>query len=611
MAVHPYLATIWRLRWPLLATHAVVAVSTVAIIAPLIGMALHVAVRLSGAPALADQDIAMFLLSPTGALLLVVCGSLLLTAAVIEISVMMQVIATADTGGAQWGLRAFQTIAMRLPRLLRFAVHLILRILALVLPVAGAVAALAWWRLSDYDINYYLSLRPPEFTTTLYLAAPIVLAGAAALVAVLVRWSLALPAVLFQDIAPRAAFGVSAELTRGRRLRLLGLFALWTGVVLLVGASVSLVATGLAHLVEPFGQGGIGKLVAALGVVLVLWALMLMAATTLTRAGFAALLLAEYRAAGGTVAEGSYRAAPVPVRRMRQAAVLGVALLAAAGLLGVQLNRSLAFGDDVQVVAHRGAAGIRPENTLPSIEQAILDGADWVEIDVQENADGEVIVVHDSDFMKTAGDPLKVWDSTNADLDRLDMGGWFDPTYAGTRVPTLREVLETARDRAQVLIELKYYGHDVRLEERVAEIVEEAGMSDQIALMSLKLDGVLKMKALRPDWQVGLLAATAIGDLTQLDVDFLAVNTGMARPSVLRAARNAGRPVLVWTVNDPMTLSQMMSRGVTGVITDYPDRAADVIAARSGMTTAERLLVELADLLGLEIDLPTRTAEGA
>ena len=81
-----------------------------------------------------------------------------------------------------------------------------------------------------------------------------------------------------------------------------------------------------------------------------------------------------------------------------------------------------------------------------------------------------------------------------------------------------------------VVIELKYYGHDQQLEQRVVDIVEQVGMTDEVAIMSLKYEGVQKIRALRPAWTVGLLAATAIGNLTSLDVDFLAVTKSMPSP---------------------------------------------------------------------------------
>ena len=85
---------------------------------------------------------------------------------------------------------------------------------------------------------------------------------------------------------------------------------------------------------------------------------------------------------------------------------------------------------------HRSPRGCRqaPENTLASIRQAIKDGADWIEIDVQETLDGEVVVIHDSDFMKLAGVDLRVWDGTLEQLREIDVGSWFGPEFSTERV---------------------------------------------------------------------------------------------------------------------------------------------------------------------------------
>jgi glycerophosphoryl diester phosphodiesterase len=107
------------------------------------------------------------------------------------------------------------------------------------------------------------------------------------------------------------------------------------------------------------------------------------------------------------------------------------------------------------VIGHRGAAALAPENTLSSVERAIEDGADWVEIDVQETADGEVVVLHDSDFMKLAGTPLKIWEGSFAEVRSLDIGSWFGPEFRGEGVATLEEALLRAKGRAKVIIELK------------------------------------------------------------------------------------------------------------------------------------------------------------
>ncbi len=135
------------------------------------------------------------------------------------------------------------------------------------------------------------------------------------------------------------------------------------------------------------------------------------------------------------------------------------------------------------------------------------------------------------------------------------------------------------KGRCRVVVELKSYGHDERLEERVAAIVEAAGMENDCIFMSLDHDMVRKMKRLRPDWRSGVLVAKAIGDLTTLEADFLAVEAGMATPRFVRQAHRAGRDVYVWTVNYAASMLLAMGRGVDGLITDQPDLARRVVSS--------------------------------
>jgi glycerophosphoryl diester phosphodiesterase len=265
--------------------------------------------------------------------------------------------------------------------------------------------------------------------------------------------------------------------------------------------------------------------------------------------------------------------------------------------IGIWLLQGIQTNDDVEIIAHRGAAGKAPENTMAAIRQAIADGADWVEIDVQETSDGEIIVIHDSDFMKLAGVNLKVWEGSLEEIRKIDIGSWFNTEFSSERVPTLKDILEEARGKARVVIELKYYGHDEQLEQRVVDIVEQSGMIDTIAIMSLKYDGIQKVRSLRPEWNIGLLSATAIGNLSTLDVDFLAVNSAMATASFVKAAHSVGKQVLVWTINDRLSMSRYMSLGVDGIITDEPELARTVLAERAQLSSVERLLLHTTIIL--------------
>jgi glycerophosphoryl diester phosphodiesterase len=352
-------------------------------------------------------------------------------------------------------------------------------------------------------------------------------------------------------------------------------------------------------------------LLAAIGSMLILWASVNLVVNLLTTTTFAAILFGLYRHFGLPgdldlsrlkLVEPTTDAAGLRLTRMRLVAATVVAVLVAVAV-GIVAVRSVHLEDRTAIIAHRGASKAAPENTLAAIKKAIEDKADWVEIDVQETADDKVVVFHDSDFMKLAGVDLKIWDATMDDLKDIDIGSWFAPEFKDQRVPTLAEVLDVCKGKVGVNIELKYYGHDKQLEQRVAEIVEAHDMAAKIVVMSLKIDAVKKMKSLRPSWKVGLLMSVSAGDMRTLEADFLAVNAGFANRRLVRSTHAGGKEIFVWTVNDISTMSAMVSRGVDGLITDKPALAKSVLELRAQLSAPERLLLELAGVFGLDPEI--------
>jgi glycerophosphoryl diester phosphodiesterase len=311
-------------------------------------------------------------------------------------------------------------------------------------------------------------------------------------------WVYALPLLLFENVEPSKALRASEARARGHRPAILFVLLGWAGAALTV--SVLGLAGGRAAAVAilPRFRDSLSLLVPALGATVTLWILASALFTAFTSSLFASLVVALYEKLGGGA-----RAAEMPIagdlafaRSMSGKRTLTAVLLgaAASALAGFVLLGRIREPRAVAVIAHRGGALLAPENTLSAIERGIEAGADWVEIDVQETSDGEVVVMHDSDFMKLTGSPLKIWEASFAEVRNLDIGSWFAPEFRGERVPTLEEVLLRAKGRAKVVIELKYYGHDQRLEERVARIVEGTGMEDEIAVMSLERAGVEKVE---------------------------------------------------------------------------------------------------------------------
>ena len=591
----------WSQRTPLVGIYILLSLVVIVLVAPVLSAITALAISFSDQSALTDQDIARFVLSPGGFVAAVAVLSLYLIAQVFGFAVMTALLRTTTAGQWQSLRAAFVFVIRRLHILLVFAVHFLLRIVLLTVPFVVAALFVAKLYLTEFDINYYLSQRPPEFVLAAGLIGAIVLAMGLLLLSFFSNWAVSLHLVLFDGERPRTAFSRSASLIKGNRRRLAGDILLWGLVRFVLLAVLALIASALPGLV-PLKDGVDLRLALIIGlVVLTLWALARLAVAALALGALASLFDGFFDAGRPRLQVADLG----PVRPGRRSLPFVIFALGVAGFsfwVSALLLDQVQAEDNVEIIAHRGAAGSRPENTLASVRRAIEEQTDWVEIDVQETADDQVVVVHDSDFMKLAGVNLKVWDATFDDLAQIDVGSWFDTAYASERVPLLRDVLAMAKGRAKVIIELKYYGHDKDLEARVAQIVEEQEMADQIAIMSLKYPAVLKMQTLRPGWRTGVLAATAVGDLSGLAADFVAVNSSLVTRRLIRSIEASGKDLYVWTVNDPLEMSKMISMGVSGLITDEPALAREVLAIRASLNTPERLVLWLSQELGLELN---------
>ncbi len=476
-------------------------------------------------------------------------------------------------------------------------------------PFLAAAGVVYWVFLSEFDINYYLTERPMSFWVAGILIGGLLAAMSALVIPRLVGWVYALPLHLFENVGALKALGASEERARGHRSAITVILVGWATFAVLLSTLGLALVRGLGSYLVPRFQDSLGAMLFLLGGVILLWSLVNLLATLFQAVTFALLIVRLYeRVGGGQAAEAPAVSVESPVEsagsllsRLSLSTLLGVLLIAAAvcGGIGYFLLDRVKIDHEVIAIGHRGAAGRAPENTLAAVDAAIEGGADLVEIDVQETRDGRVVVIHDSDFMKLGGVATKIWDASYEEAHAIDIGSWFGPEFGGERIATLEEVLYRCKGKARVDIELKYYGHDQRLEERVVEIVERAGMASDVVIMSLKQDGIRKIRELRPNWTLGLLLAKAAGDPTQVDADFLAVHTGLASRRFIRAAHRAGKEVYVWTVNDPIHMSMMIGRGVDGVITDDPALLNEVMERRAELSSPERLLLEVAFWMGM------------
>ena len=226
------------------------------------------------------------------------------------------------------------------------------------------------------------------------------------------------------------------------------------------------------------------------------------------------------------------------------------------------------------VIAHRGASGYEPENTLRAFELAIAQGAQMIEVDLHLTRDGHVVVIHGADLSETTNARGLVSNTTLADLRRADAG-------KGERVPTLDETLELARGRVELYLEIK----DPRAAAETVRTVRAQGLGRSVMLASFDLNLMRRLGEEAKDMRLGLiLGAGSLNPVAVLrtvlpwialqhfNYQILSVQVNLCRRLLVRQTRSQGKELFVWTANDEGTMRRVIALGVDGIVTNYPDR---------------------------------------
>lgn len=237
-----------------------------------------------------------------------------------------------------------------------------------------------------------------------------------------------------------------------------------------------------------------------------------------------------------------------------------------------------------RIIGHRGAARAAPENTLASIRQAAAEGARWVEFDVKLAQGGEPILMHDETLVRTTNGRGLVRDTPLAVIRSLDAGSWFSAKFAGERVPLLEEALAClAGLRMGYNLEIKpcpgRAAETAAAAIRVVRQFLDRGLPAPI-LSSFDREALAAARVIAPELLRGYLVSKLPTDwLAQArGLDCKTIHLGKRRVSaaIVAAVRDAGFPLIVWTVNDPAQARDMVTWGADSLITDTP---AEIAAA--------------------------------
>ena len=227
----------------------------------------------------------------------------------------------------------------------------------------------------------------------------------------------------------------------------------------------------------------------------------------------------------------------------------------------------------VAVIGHRGFSSAAPENTIPAFQKALDIGVDYIELDVQLTADREIVVCHDANIGRVTGVDAELGSLTLAELKALDFGSWFSPDYAGTRIPTLREVLELVKPtRTRIYLEMKDIGDDPAFPEAVLQLTEDMGMKKRCIFASFRYDYLQQIKALDPKAKVLFITDISESSLpSDYPADYYGVKYSSFSPELAGAIHKNKAFAFVWTVDDPEQMASAVSMGADGICSNCPD----------------------------------------
>jgi glycerophosphoryl diester phosphodiesterase len=228
------------------------------------------------------------------------------------------------------------------------------------------------------------------------------------------------------------------------------------------------------------------------------------------------------------------------------------------------------------IIAHRGASGNAPENTLAAFRKAVALGATFIETDLQLSRDARFVAIHDGTVNRTTNGQGAVHDMTLADLRKLDAGSWFGSEFAGERIPTLEEILEFSRKNDVVFyLEIKP-GAAWGGEHALIGALRESGEIPRAVVISFDAAIVLNLRKIEPTLMTGLLYDGQIENPLDKAVEIgarqVAVRGDLVTPALIAQAKKKDLQVVCWTVNHPAHMRMLAAAGVDGIMSDYPDR---------------------------------------
>jgi glycerophosphoryl diester phosphodiesterase len=236
------------------------------------------------------------------------------------------------------------------------------------------------------------------------------------------------------------------------------------------------------------------------------------------------------------------------------------------------------------IFGHRGASKYAPENTITAFNLSLQQGAEAFELDTMLTADGIPVVIHDRTVDRTTNGTGKVDQLMIEQLQMLDAGTRFSPTYSGEKIPLLEEIFTLYKDKALINVELKNYHNPTDdLPGIVIELAKKKDVLNQIIFSSFLPSNLRRINRYYPEACVALLCSGGLTGFLQRSILFSSVSPDYIHPYFkdvsklfLNKQQNMHRRINTWTVNNKDDIVCLIKWGVNGIITDDPKTAVEV-----------------------------------
>jgi glycerophosphoryl diester phosphodiesterase len=229
------------------------------------------------------------------------------------------------------------------------------------------------------------------------------------------------------------------------------------------------------------------------------------------------------------------------------------------------------------IIAHRGAKGQAPENTLAAFQLGLDQGCEGIELDIHPTADGEIVVCHDPTIDRTTDGSGMIYKKTLSEIKKYDAGRWFGEAFRGQAIPTLGEVFDLVPEPIMINIEVKdaYGGEMPKL---LIDFLRKRNRLANVVISSFDHKCVRTIKQMEPAAKIGLLYQSKLFDPTayarSIDVEVYSLHPQhhfIDQEDVAKAMDN-GLLVYPYTANEEIDLLRLNRFGVSGIITDYPGK---------------------------------------